>query len=575
MWIVGAGLCLLPVYLWVLPGIAADLFWNAFVGAILVIGLVAVSRMPDHRSAWLWILGGQVCFLFGDLGFNYFTYVVETDASYTFADVFYLAGYPCTAIGLVLLLRVQGPLKDFGGLVDGSIAAVGTGVFLWVYLMAPTAGDSTLSLVDKVFGCAYPAGDLLLITIGAQIAVRQVRRGIPFWMMTASLVFMLAADVGYTFLTLHSTYTAGGLLDAGWWISYVLIVAAVVHVDAFRLADPLPERQQPRLTVGRLVVLGTITLASPLLLAVQAGFGESLETPVLLGGTMVMFSLVVLRLVLVTRELEVSRSRLLHEATHDSLTGLSNRVVFADRVRETLVRRQPAGAHAAVLCIDLDDFKSVNDSLGHAAGDRLLCVIADRLTSLLRANDTVARLGGDEFAILLESVPAGVADNVARRVIETIKQPVDVAGDLRFYPNASIGIALGDSYEDVGAVMRDADIAMYLAKHRGKGRYEVFEAGMRQHALERLELRVELVDALDRGELAVRYQPVVEIHSDRIHGFEALLRWNHPTRGEVQPAQFISIAEESELLVPIGRWVLEEACRQAQSWDASPDGPEI
>jgi EAL domain-containing protein (putative c-di-GMP-specific phosphodiesterase class I) len=123
--------------------------------------------------------------------------------------------------------------------------------------------------------------------------------------------------------------------------------------------------------------------------------------------------------------------------------------------------------------------------------------------------------------------------------------------------------------------MRDADVAMYLAKHRGKGRVEVFETGMRQQVLERLELRVELVDALDRGQLAVRYQPVVEIERDEIHGFEALLRWNHPTRGEVQPAQFISIAEESGLLIPIGRWVLEEACRQVQNWDPSPDGPEI
>jgi EAL domain-containing protein (putative c-di-GMP-specific phosphodiesterase class I) len=123
--------------------------------------------------------------------------------------------------------------------------------------------------------------------------------------------------------------------------------------------------------------------------------------------------------------------------------------------------------------------------------------------------------------------------------------------------------------------MRDADVAMYLAKHRGKGRVELFEAGMRQQVLERLELRVELVDALDRGELAIRYQPVVEIESDEIHGFEALLRWNHPTRGEIQPAQFISIAEECDLLIPIGRWVLEEACRQVHSWDPSPDGPEI
>jgi diguanylate cyclase (GGDEF)-like protein len=575
LWVVVVGLCLLPVYLWVLDGLVADLFFNAYVGAILVFGLVIVSRMPRHRAAWAWILAGQVSFLFGDLGFNYVAHFSESEANYSFADIFYLSGYPFTAIGLVLLLRVQGPLRDLGGLVDGAIVAVGAGVILWVYLMAPTAGDTTLTAIDRLIGCAYPAGDLLLITIGAQVAVRQLRRGIPFWILTASMLFMLLADVGYTVLTLHSPYTAGGLLDVGWWISYVLVVAAAVHPDAFRVADPLPERPHSRLTVRRLIVLGAITLASPVVLTIRLGLDKSLDIPALLGGTIVMFTLVVLRLVLVTRELDVSRMRLLHEATHDSLTGLANRTVFADRVDAARTRRQTADSHAAVLSIDLDDFKSVNDSLGHAAGDRLLRIIAERLTALLRPGDTVARLGGDEFAILLESVPAGAATAVARRAIETISQSTDVGADLLIYPNASVGVAFADGYDDVDAVMRDADVAMYLAKGRGKGRYEVYETGMRQHVLERLELRVELVDALDRGELAIRYQPVIDIENDRVHGFEALLRWNHPTRGEVQPAQFISVAEEADLLVPIGRWVLEEACRRAQGWDPSPDGPQI
>ncbi|HWM23042.1 MAG TPA: EAL domain-containing protein [Ilumatobacteraceae bacterium] len=574
-WVVVAGLCLLPVYLWILDGLVADLFFNAVVGAMLVIGLLVTAQMPRHRAAWVWILGGQVLFLFGDLGFNYVAYFTESEANYSFADVFYLSGYPCTAIGLVLLLRVQGHLKDLGGLVDGSIVAVGTAVILWVFLMAPTAGDTTLTAVDRLIGCAYPAGDLLLITIGAQVAVRQLRRGIPFWILTSALMFMLAADVGYTVLTLHSTYTAGGVLDAGWWVSYVLVVAAAVHPDAFRVADPLPERSQSQLTVRRLVVLGAITLASPIVLTVRLGLDKSLDIPALLGGTIVMFTLVVLRLVLVTRELDVSRMRLLHEATHDSLTGLANRTVFADRVGAALAHRQPDDSHAAVLSIDLDDFKSVNDSLGHAAGDRLLCIVAERLKALLRPGDTVARLGGDEFAILLESAPVDVVTAVARRAIEAVSRPADVGAELRIFQNASVGISFADLYDDVDAVMRDADVAMYLAKRRGKGRYEVFETGMRQQVLERLELRVELVDALNRGELAVRYQPVVDIRDNSVHGFEALLRWNHPTRGEVQPAQFISIAEEADLLVPIGRWVLEESCRRAQGWDPSPDGPGI
>ena len=194
-WIVAAGLCLLPVYLWVLNGLVADLFWGAFVGGILVIGLVTISRLPQHRAAWVWILGGQVCFLFGDLGFNYFAYISKAvrrtrwpTASTWPATRAWRSGWCCCC--------VQGPM-DLGGLVDGLIVAVGTGVFLWVFLMAPTASDTTLTVADRLIGCAYPAGDLLLITIGAQVAVRQLRRGIPFWTLTASLLFMLIADVGY------------------------------------------------------------------------------------------------------------------------------------------------------------------------------------------------------------------------------------------------------------------------------------------------------------------------------------------------------------------------------------------
>ena len=289
-----------------------------------------------------------------------------------------------------------------------------------------------------------------------------------------------------------------------------------------------------------------------------------------------MFTLVVLRLVLVTRELDVSRMRLLHEATHDSLTGLANRTVFADRVDAARARRQPDGSHAAVLSIDLDDFKSVNDSLGHAAGDRLLRVIADRLTALLRPGDIVARLGGDEFAILLESVQAtDVASAVARRAIDTISQSADV------------GAETADLPERLGRHRVRRPLRRRRRGDARRRRRDVPRQASRQGPLRGVRDRhasadarasgasVELVDALDRGELAVRYQPVVAIENNRVHGFEALLRWNHPTRGEVEPAQFISIAEAAELLAPIGRWVLEEACRQAQAWDPSPNGPEI
>ena len=179
-WIVVAGLCLLPVYLWLLDGLVADLFFNAFVGAILVVGLVVTCRGCQGTAPRGCGSSPVRCASCSATSASTTSsYLTDSEANYSFADVFYLSGYPCTAIGLVLLLRVQGHLKDLGGLVDGSIVAVGTGVILWVFLMAPTAGDTTLTAADRLIGCAYPAGDLLLITIGAQVAVRQLRTRHP------------------------------------------------------------------------------------------------------------------------------------------------------------------------------------------------------------------------------------------------------------------------------------------------------------------------------------------------------------------------------------------------------------
>jgi diguanylate cyclase (GGDEF)-like protein len=575
-WVAFAGAALLPVYLWVLEGTAADLLWDAFVGAILLLALRTVAVMPRHRAAWLWILAGQVTFFLGDMAYAVASrYVDDIDSEATVVDAVYLAGYPMMAVGLVLLLRVQGRMKDIGGLLDGLLVAAGSGVVFWVYLMAPTL-DGSMSVAGRLVACAYPAGDLLLITIVAQVAVRQVRRGRPFELLMASMVALLAADLGYMYLSLHGGYSIGMLVDAGWWISYVLVVTAVLHPDAHRLAAPLTEVERPRLSARRLVMLSAVALVAPLLVVVESLMGHWSGSPALLGGTVVMFTLVVVRLALVARELDESRTQLLQQATHDPLTGLTNRVVFAERVAAAIDQHR-SGGDAAVLFIDLDDFKAVNDGLGHAAGDRLLRVIAGRLARIVRPTDVVARFGGDEFAILVEGALPGdrAVDAVASRVIDAICEPIDLGTDMPVYANASVGIAFVDGHDDVDAVLRDADSAMYLAKRRGKGRHVVFEDGMRQQVIDRLRLRVDLDGALERGELVLCYQPVVSVVRGALEGFEALLRWNHPALGEVQPGQFLGIAEESNLLVPIGRWTLLQACADAQRWSSSTGGPEV
>jgi diguanylate cyclase (GGDEF)-like protein/PAS domain S-box-containing protein len=257
--------------------------------------------------------------------------------------------------------------------------------------------------------------------------------------------------------------------------------------------------------------------------------------------------------------------QLRHQAFHDDLTGLANRALFADRVDHALTRLARRSSSLAVLFIDLDDFKTVNDSLGHHVGDELLREVADRLRQALREVDTAARLGGDEFAVLLEDTDQDGALRVADRLLEALHARFPI-GRRQLTVGASIGVAVAGRRESVFEILRNADVAMYQAKEAGKGRVTVFRKGMQRAAASRLQLRADLEQAIEQNEFTLHYQPLVELKSGEIRGVEALVRWNHPRRGLLAPGEFIGLAEESGLVVPLGRWVLREACRQARSW---------
>jgi diguanylate cyclase (GGDEF)-like protein len=255
---------------------------------------------------------------------------------------------------------------------------------------------------------------------------------------------------------------------------------------------------------------------------------------------------------------------MMHQALHDPLTGLPNRTLFLDRLEHALARAERSGLGVAVCFIDLDEFKTVNDSLGHAAGDELLVAVAERMQRCARAADTAARLGGDEFALLLEDVDdVGAAVAVASRIAEELRPPFLVQGR-EILVKGSIGIASGKRAGD--DVLRNADVAMYLAKGAGTGGYEVFQADMRAASLERLELQIELRRALAQKEFILHYQPIYDLANGTVAAVEALVRWGHPTRGLIPPGSFIPLAEETGLIVDIGRSVLRAACNEAASW---------
>ena len=265
---------------------------------------------------------------------------------------------------------------------------------------------------------------------------------------------------------------------------------------------------------------------------------------------------------------KLAEERLLHDAFHDALTGLPNRTLFLDRMGVALEQsRRHKGLAFGVLFLDLDRFKHVNDSLGHSAGDSLLVEFASRLRACLRPGDTVARLGGDEFGILLNEVTAPEdATRVAERILELLEQPFAI-GPHEVVITASIGIAFGSaSYETPEDILRDTDTAMYRAKASGRSCFQVFDQAMHSSVAALLKLEMDLRRAVERSSFVMHYQPIISLEAGRIAGFEGLVRWIDPERGIVAPMRFISVAEETGLIVPIGWWALREACTQVRRW---------
>ncbi|HCE18374.1 MAG TPA: hypothetical protein DEQ80_10985 [Anaerolinea thermolimosa] len=531
------------------------------------------------------------------------------------ADALYLCNYPLFLLGVLLYPRKPLRLAEaIQGILDAGVVILGGVVSIVMFVLTPLqqslAGQSWF---ERVVSLAYPMGDILIFSVVIVLLYMQPadHRRLSLSLFAFGLLLYLAADLAFVFQSTAGVYQTGDFLDLLWNVAYLCFAWSGLH-----LLLPYKEKQaglEVNSFLGRglqhialhwdnylpyLWLFGGFALLIPshkeripvqfeTLVAMIGGMiflvmirqilslKDNIDLNRRLNHAMEMLSRQSMELVKANRELEKqiqvemeTKQQLSYAATHDHLTGLPNRTFLMDYLN--IVLRQissGSGETSALMFLDCDRFKLVNDSLGHIAGDELLVAVSQRIQKCLRSSDLVARLGGDEFVILLMNTSglSGI-ETAARRIVEALSKPFTLKGQEVFI-GASIGIVWNLSlYQNPEDVLRDADLAMYRAKERGRSCYVFFDPALRDRAIDHITLEADLRYALSRQQFELYYQPIVELCSERIVGFEALLRWNHPRRGLISPASFIPLAEQSGQILSIGEWALDEACRQFSSW---------
>ena len=540
-------------------------------GVAAIIGAGAcfvVARRESGRLRWAWVFIGAGMVAWGAGEGVWCWYDIAEHVAVPFpsaADIGFLTEVPLLVVGVLcfpasagnVLSRLRVSLD--GLVIGGSLLAVSWGTVLGA---AYHAGGGTHWA--EAIGLAYPLSDVAVATIAFSTLARTGRRyRTSLSVLITGLIALSVSDSAFVYLQQTTTYANGDVVDAGWVIGFLILGCAALWPGAGPRTES--EERHPLSTWQVVLPYGFLGAAGSFILA-KYFLDRHLDAFLTADGLVLVVIVLARQVVSLLEDAQLTRS-LERQTKLDPLTGIGNRVLFSERVNSALARSISNDKRIAVLLCDLDNFKDVNDTLGHSTGDQLLVTVAQRLTQSVRPGDLVARLGGDEFAVVLEADTTNEqAVGVAIRVIDSMQAPLSSISE-ECVPFMSIGLAMqAPGHVSSEDILREADVALYAAKAAGGNCCRVFEPRLGRAHFDNLRFQSEFSSALDHGQFFLEFEPIVDLVSGVPVGVEALVRWRHPTRGPLAPKYFLQLAESSGAIVPIGRWVLEQALTELQEW---------